>query len=70
MTQEMAHLVHDIGITVKYAGQYFAFAYTAFYILQRIGCRKGVAGIHEHQVIARSTVDALVHGIIKSLVGL
>ena len=31
MTQEMAQLVHDIGIAVKYAGQYFAFAYTAFY---------------------------------------
>ena len=69
MTQEMAHLVYNIGIAVKYAGQYFSFAYAAFYVLQRIGCRKGVAGIHEHQVIARSTVDALVHGIIKSLVG-
>ena len=70
MTQEMAHLVYNIGIAVKYTGQYFAFAYTAFYVLQRIGCRKGVAGIHKHQVIARSTVNTLVHGIIKSLVGL
>ncbi len=70
MTQEIAHLVHDIGIAVKHARQYFSFAYTAFYILQRIVGRKGVAGIHKHQVIARSTVDTLVHGIIKSLVGL
>ena len=70
MTQKIAHLVHNISIAVKYAGQYFSLAYAAFYVLQRIGCRKGVAGVHEHQVIARSTVDALVHGIIKSLVGL
>ena len=70
MTQKIAHLVYDVGIAVKYAGQYFSLAYAAFYILQRIVGRKGVAGIHKHQVIARSTVDALVHGIIKSLVGL
>ena len=70
MTQEIAHFVHDVGIAVKHAGQYFTLAYAAFYILQRIVGRKGVAGIHKHQIIARSTVDTLVHGIIKSLVGL
>lgn len=69
MAQEPSLVVHDIGISIKHARQVLALAYASLHILQGIVRRKHVSRIQKHEIVARGTVDALVHGVIESLVG-
>ncbi|MER8215002.1 hypothetical protein, partial [Acinetobacter baumannii] len=66
MAQESSFVIHDIGISIKHARQVLALAYASLHILQGIVRRKDISRIQKLEIVARGTVDTLVHGIIES----
>ena len=70
MAQEMTIHIHDVGIAIEHARQLLSLADTPLHKLQGIFGREDIACIQEYQIVARSTVDTLVHSIIKSFVWL
>ena len=71
VADEMALIVHDVGIAIHHGWQLLAIALCRSNDFgERRGLVEHVARIEKHDIVSRGHVDGLVHGVVKPLVGL
>jgi len=66
VAHETAFAVHDVGVAVYYGGHS---AGCGGYAGEHVGAVEHVAGVEEHDVVARGHGKGLVHCVVDSLVG-